>query len=275
MTNPTLPPKAYQDTQHFLRRKVPPSLYYKARTFSRQHPLLFLPLARRRWQQWREKHCPDITGIEPAAPQPLTHDTEIVIEGFPRTANTFAYIAFKSAQNRPVKAGHHTHAAAQVIAGVKKNLPTVVLIRDPEAAVISYLIGGFDPEISMKQVIYDYIAFYKPILPYRDRYILASFEAITQDYGAVIRRVNEKFGTQFQEFDHTEENVKECFDLIDQGYQKFFGQLKESVACRPSESRKVYKESLKQQFYSENLVKLRTQAYDLFNRLQLNRLKQN
>ncbi|MCU0527257.1 MAG: hypothetical protein MUF72_20820 [Elainella sp. Prado103] len=271
MLDNTLDPQntteAYQATQYFLRRRLPPSLYYKFRTFSRQYPLLFLPFARWRWERWRKRYCPETSGPEPAAPQPLMPDSEIVIEGFPRTANTFTHIAFKIAQPRPVKIAHHTHAAAQVIAGARKGLPTIVLIRAPEEAVISYLIGEFDREITMRQVLHDYIAFYKPILPYQDRFVLAPFEEITQDYGQIIRRVNEKFGANFAEFEHTPENVQQCFAMIDEGYMQSFGTLKETVVSRPSESRKSQQAALKDEFYSEPLKSLRTQACSIYETL--------
>lgn len=259
--------QAYQATQYLLRRLTPPSLYYKLRTFSRQHPALFLPFSRWRWNRWRKKYCLDTSGPEPAAPQPIMPDTEIVIEGFPRTANTFAHIAFKVAQTRPVKIAHHTHAAAQVIAGVRKSIPTIVLIREPEAAVISYLIGDFDPQITMRQVLHDYIAFYKPILPYQAHFTLAPFQEITSDYGSTIKRLNGKFGTSFDKFHHTDESVQRCFDLIDEGFEKSFGTLNEDVVSRPSDLRKQLKDELKQEFYSEKLSGLRTQAYDIYETL--------
>lgn len=262
--------EAYAATQYLLRRKVPPSLYYKLRTFTRKYPSLFLPFSRWRWSRWREKYVSDTIGPEPAAPQPIMPDTEIVIEGFPRTANTFAHIAFKVAQTRPVKIAHHTHAAAQVIAGARKGIPTIVLIREPKAAVISYLIGDFDPQITMRQVLHDYIAFYKPILPFRDHFTLAPFQEITSDYGAIVRRLNGKFGTYFDEFSHTDENVKRCFDLIDEGFEQSFGTLNEDVVSRPSESRKKLKDELRQEFYSQELSVLRTQACNLYETLMSN-----
>lgn len=259
--------EAYQATQYLLRRRLPPSLYYKLRTFSRQYPLLFLPFARWRWERWRKRYCPETSGPEPAAPQPLMPDSEIVIEGFPRTANTFTHIAFKIAQPDSVKIAHHTHAAAQVIAAARKGLPTIVLIRAPEEAVISYLIGEFDRDISMRQVLHDYIAFYKPILPYQNQFVLAPFEAITQDYGKIIRQVNEKFGVNFKEFEHTPENVQRCFEMIDAGYTQSFGTLKEAVVSRPAESRKSQQSALKDEFYSDALKPLRIQACSLYETL--------
>jgi hypothetical protein len=262
--------EAYEATQYLLRRKLPPSLYYKFRTFSRQYPALFLPFSRWRWTRWREKYCPETDGPEPAAPQPIMKDSEIVIEGFPRTANTFTHVAFKMAQKRPVKIAHHTHAAAQVIAGVRRNIPTIVLIREPESAVISYLIGGFDPGISMKQILHDYIAFYKPILKYDKKFVLAAFKDITSNYGAIIQKVNMQFNSDFGEFIHTDENVKKCFELIDEGYMESFGELKEEVVSRPADSRKSQTKILAEEFHSASLAKLRSEAQLIYETLMKN-----
>jgi hypothetical protein len=259
--------EAYQATQYLLRRKTPPWLYYKFRTFTRRYPSIFLPFSRWRWDRWRKQYGFVNAEIEPAAPEPFTKNTEIVIEGFPRTANTFAHIAFKMVQERPIKIAHHTHAAAQVIAGARKKIPTIVLIREPEAAILSYLIGNFDPEIGLEQLLWDFIYFYEPILPYRDCFVVGSFETVTKDYASVIRKVNEKYGTQFQVFENTEANVKHCFELIDLGYEAAFGKLSETVVSRPVESREQLKKDLQEQFHSAKLAPLRQRALQVYETL--------
>jgi hypothetical protein len=260
--------EAYKATQYFLRRVTPPSLYYRFRTFTREYPLLFLPFSRWRWDRWRKQYCIDTSGPEPAAPEPVTKDTEIVIEGFPRMGNTFAHIAFKMAQDRVVKIGHHTHAAAQVIAAVKMGIPAIVIIREPEQAIISYLIGNFDPGLTVGQSLREYISFYKTIKPYKDRCIVASFEDITSDYGKIIQKANDQFNTDFVLFEHTEENVNSCFKLIDEGYQEAFGTLSEKVVSRPSESRENLKSSFQKEFQSQKYLKLRRKAYSIYKEVK-------
>ncbi|MEO1352001.1 MAG: hypothetical protein AAFW84_24905 [Cyanobacteria bacterium J06635_15] len=259
--------EAYQATQYLLRRKIPPSLYYKLRNFSRQYPILFLPLARWRWSRWRKQYNITISGPEPAAPDPVTRNTAVVIEGFPRMGNTFAHIAFKMAQPEPVKIGHHTHAAAQVVAAAKMDIPTIVLIREPEAAIVSYLIGDFDPSLGIGQSLREYISFYKTILPYREKVIIASFDDVTSDYGSVIQMLNDKFNTNFGKFDHTEENVNRCFELIEEGYQYAFGTVSEKVVCRPSEVRQAMKQDIQTQFYSDTFSSLRQRAETIYKAL--------
>ena len=259
--------EAYQATQHLLRRLIPPEFYYRLRTFNRRYPWMFLPLARWRWQRWRKQYGINPDTVEPAAPYPLDRDTEIVIEAYPRCGNTFAHIAFKFAQKKPVNIAHHTHAAAQVIAGVKRKIPTLVIIRPPEDAIVSYLVGGFDPGLTVKQALREYISFYRLILPFSYGFVVATFEDLTKDFGAVIRRINQTYATDFNEFEHTEANVKKCFTLIDKGYENAFGKLSDQVVSRPSTERIALKKQLCQEFNNQSLVALRDKANQLYHTL--------
>ena len=259
--------EAYQATQHLLRRIIPPKFYYRLRTFNRRYPWMFLPLARWRWQRWRKKYCINPDTVEPAAPYPLDGDTEIAIEAYPRCGNTFAHIAFKFAQKKPVNIAHHTHAAAQVIAGVKRKIPTLVIIRPPEDAICSYLVGSFDPGLTVKQALREYISFYSLIFPFRHGFVIATFEELTKDFGVVISQVNQTYGTDFDEFEHTEDNVKKCFDLIDRGYEDTFGNLSSKVVSRPSSERLTLKNKLQEQFNQLSNAKLKAKANQIYQQL--------
>jgi hypothetical protein len=47
-------------------------------------------------------------------------------------------------------------------------------------------------------------------------YVVAPFEEVTADFGGVISRVNERYGTDFRPFDRTPANVAECYALIEE-----------------------------------------------------------
>src|SRR5687768_15078094 len=96
---------------------------YSVRAVLSRYPSLYLSMVRRKY--WG---------------QIVEAGTELVIEAFPRSGNTFAVVAFQLAQARPVKIAHHLHAAAQVTRGVRLRKPTLVLIRDPLKAVSSHLV---------------------------------------------------------------------------------------------------------------------------------------
>src|SRR2546430_11542375 len=53
-------------------------------------------------------------------------------EGFTRTGNTFAVVAFTQAQRRPVSIAHHVHLPSMVKRAVDRGVPCVVLIREPD-----------------------------------------------------------------------------------------------------------------------------------------------
>ena len=160
------------------------------------HPSLYIPMARFR-------HPGTVVGP----------DTRLVIDGFTRSGVTFAVIAFQVAQREPVRVAHTLHAPAHVLAAVRRRIPTMVTIRDPEAAVLSAIIR--EPYVTAEQGFEAWIRFYSKILPYRSGFVCVPFEEVTGDFGAVIRAVNDRFGTRFDEFVHTPENVEVCFRIIE------------------------------------------------------------
>jgi hypothetical protein len=196
---------------------------------------------------------------------PVGRDTDAVIEGFPRSANTFAATAFELAQPRPVRVARHLHVPSQVIAGAKLGIPTLVLVRDPEEAVLSLSLRT--PHITLKEGLKEYVRFYRCILPYRDRFLVARFEEVSTDFGEVIRRLNEQFGTTFEEFQHSAANVALCFKIIEEHAQKTAGEVLEKKVARPSAQRESIKNGLRAAFRSPGLAGVRADAYDIYETL--------
>ena len=124
----------------------------------------------------------------------VTPETQLVIEGFPRSANSFARVAFNRAQKGTVRIATGLHVPAQVIRAARWRIPTLVLIRRPKDAVLSFAIR--DP-ISVEQALKYYLSFYETVEGYGDAYVLGTFEEVTEDFGLVIRRLNERFGASF------------------------------------------------------------------------------
>jgi hypothetical protein len=147
-------------------------------------------------------------------PETIEPSTEVVIEGFPRTANTFSVFAFQLAQERPVRVAHHLHAPIQVAAGIRMKIPVIVLVRAPADAVLSLVLRN--PYISIGRALRDYATFYERVLSIGSGYVVAPFEEVTADFGGVISRVNERYGTDFRPFHRTPANVAECYALIEE-----------------------------------------------------------
>lgn len=141
--------------------------------------------------------------------------TDIVIEGFPRSANSFALAAFRLSRKeikKPVKVAHHLHAPAQIIMAARYGIPCVVLIRKPLDAVLSLMV--YRPSLSAYRALRSYLYFYKKILPYREAFVVGSFEEITSDFNIVIERINRRFGTEYSQFEHSESNEEIIFRSI-------------------------------------------------------------
>jgi hypothetical protein len=140
--------------------------------------------------------------------------TDVVIDGFPRTANTFATLAFQAAQDPPVTIAHHLHSAAHLIEAVNLGLPAIVLIRDPTGTVISEAIR--EQPVFLHTVLAAYCRFYEAVLPFLDRLVVGEFDTVTNDLGPVIRELNTRFGTSFRPFVHSEDEVDFVFRAIDE-----------------------------------------------------------
>ncbi|MDH3587771.1 MAG: hypothetical protein OEQ74_00055 [Gammaproteobacteria bacterium] len=192
--------------------------------------------------------------------------TELVIEGYPRSANSFSVVAFEQAQEREVKIAHHLHVPAQVIRGVQRGIPIVVLLREPVSAVASLIVR--EPALGIRVALWDYIHFHRTIRRYRDSFLIARFEDITDDFGRVIERLNNKWGTQFQVFDHNEENVARAFarlESLESGRE--IGEINEDRVARPSGQRSEKSASIRAQLLSPACAKRLNQARELYDSL--------
>lgn len=203
----------------------------------------------------------------PLDPRYVTDSTDIVIEGFPRSANTFSTMAFAMSQTRPVSVAHHRHAAAQIVAGVRRGLPTILLIRDPVDAVASLMIRY--PVFPARQAFRRYILFHRSVLPLREKLVVSDFSRTTGDFGSTVAEVNERFGTDFGVFPHDEASVAECFRRIEERNRRRFGagDVDEKSVARPSESRDELKRKVRDALADPALARCTGRARALYQQL--------
>jgi hypothetical protein len=240
------------------------------RSLAADHPA-YLHLARRRY-----------------APDVVAAGTDLVIDGFPRSAVTFAVVAFQVAQRRPVRLAHHMHAPAHVIAAARLGVPCLVAVREPEGALISWVIR--EPGVTLAQGLYSYARFYEALLPWRGAFVVSPFEQTTTRLGSAIEQVNARFGTDFTPFQHSSEDVSRCFWLIEERARRpawdeqlgeflrgrmrleqllsvagaFSGgdgrDVPESHVARPSRERRAVREELLERYHSPRLARARERA---------------
>ena len=191
----------------------------------------------------------------------VTRDTELVIEGFGRAGNTFAWLAFRSAQPRTVRLAHHTHAAAQVITAVRWDVPTLVIVRAPDESALAHMVLR---GVSARSALVAWIRYHRRIMTVRHGFVAAAFDDVTHAYGAVLRRVNEAFGTTFGVFEHTTENQARVFDEISERNRLLRGeQMTPERAlwlARPSRERDAMKDRRRSELETDALAPLRARA---------------
>jgi hypothetical protein len=121
-------------------------------------------------------------------------NTEICIEGYPRSANSFAVRMFRQANDLHV--AHHTHAIANIRAALRQNVPVICLIRSPLAAICSNLI--YSGSSNVAQEIADYRRFYEFAEKESRAVLFAKFETVTNDFELLILAANKRFGACYR-----------------------------------------------------------------------------
>jgi hypothetical protein len=219
---------------------------------------IFLPTVRFR---------PDLR--EPDDPRPwVRRTTEIVIEGYPRSGNTFAVVAFRQAQGREIEIAHHLHAAAQIKRAARLDIPAIVLIREPSEAILSLVVR--DPHASMRWALRSYIRFYSTVVPNLEKAVVAPFATVTSDFASIIRTVNMHYGTAFKEFVPTEDalnSVRQTVEWMAQLDSMKTGWDYRLGVALPSEQRRRAKEARRTEYLDERNEPLRLAAESLYERV--------
>ena len=192
-------------------------------------------------------------------------DTAIVIEGFLRSGNTFSVAAFQIANGPELHVGRHLHGAPHVLRAVRLGLPTVVLIRQPREAVLSYLVRR--PTLTPHDALLEYLDFYRTAWRARRGFVVAPFDRVTSDFGGVLDQVNKRFGTSFRRYEATPENEARAFELVEEMNRlETGGEVVESLVGRPSAERSDRKDELRALLQRPKAAARLRDANDLFER---------
>jgi hypothetical protein len=142
----------------------------------------------------------------------LDAHTDVVIDGYTRSASTFAVYAFQVAQAAPVRVAHHLHAPAQLMEATRRGLPTVLVIREPKGAVLSQVVR--EPGVDVMDAAWSYSRFHESLAACRDALVVADFDQVTKDFGSVVTRMNEKYGTSYGVFEGSGDQLAWCRRLV-------------------------------------------------------------
>lgn len=224
---------------------------YDAKTSIARYPAVAMPLQRLR-------HRGEL----------VDEHTQVVIEAFPRCASSFAVAAFRLAQEpSPTHIAHHTHMPAQVLEGVRRGLPTLVLLRPALDAVVSHLIRS--PDLGPAAAMRGYLRFYGPLVSDRGSFVTATFDEVVGSFGVAIERLNERFATAFASFVHTPDHVARIEGEIERDYRarEGTGVHLEAVIPRPSASREAIKAEVADRVRREVSPRVLADAHTIYRAL--------
>lgn len=180
----------------------------------------------------------------------VTRKTRITIEGYPRSANTYAVYAFKYVNDLQWnQVGHHLHVQAQIIRSVKYKIPVILLIRNPLEAVRSLVVRH--DFIPVSEALEDYSRFYEDLYSLKDGFVVANFEDVIENFGNITGQLNVKFSCNFNVFPDQDEQAKaSVFDEIDKR-NRLLDKGKVTHLYRPDKNKDSLKNAVELQENSE------------------------
>lgn len=147
-------------------------------------------------------------------------DSTIVIEGFPRSGNTFAYYAFLLAQSADLDGasqfhvGNHMHCVSQFALAHRWHVPAVLVIRRPKDVVVSNYIYASE-SLPLSYHLRRYTTFHESVRRFKDSIVVSDFPETTRRFGSVIWRVNAKYGTNFNVIEDTPETQERALAEVE------------------------------------------------------------
>jgi hypothetical protein len=191
----------------------------------------------------------------------ITPETELVIEGFPRSGNTFAHFAVLHAEPGAVITSR-VHAPAQVKAALQQGVPTLLTIREPVESIASAAVASAHVPIST--LLFEYVHFYEELYPLLDRLVVATFDEIVGDFDQVVDALNERFQVGFKPFGHTPEHVDAVFESIARHHREHWGD-DESRLPLPVDSQRQLKARVRDEVLRPEFASLLQEAQTVYD----------
>jgi len=169
----------------------------------------------------------------------VRENSQICIDGFPRSANTFLTVFFAH-WNPDAVVAHHVHLPLQISMAASYRVPTIVVIRHPLDAITSLMIR--EKSLYLWVAIISYALFYRKIDKYRERFVIADFATCVAQPEKIIELANIKFKKSFNNGTLTGELNEHLFAMIDRVNHIHDGD--ETTTSRPSALRNDQKMEL-------------------------------
>jgi hypothetical protein len=164
---------------------------FSARMVAARTPVLYHLVVLNNWLRVRQPHVL------------VNRDTDLVMDGFPSSANSFGIAALRAAAadsgaSMPSIA-HHMHCPRQTMLALRRRIPVLLLIRPPRACVPSAITRwpALTPAITLRA----YIRYYEALLPYASRCVVGTFDLVTNHFDLLLAEVTARSGLELPPYD--------------------------------------------------------------------------
>lgn len=199
----------------------------------------------------------------------VNRKTDLVVEGYPRSANTFCVAAIQYMQASPIKIARHRHELGQIILGIKYNLPILILIRDPKDAIPSFIIRE---KVGIKFAFKYYIKYYSFIIKNLNSFVVADFTETINNTDLIVKYINNKFITNLSHFKLTNNDIikiKKNVVEMEKQYDKYDSAKPTHIAL-PTKERRAMKNTILKEIERNFSTNLQI-SKDLYNKILINR----
>lgn len=196
---------------------------------------------------------------------PAPEDYDILVEGFPRSGNTYSEMMMKLTQpniGRLYSRGHHPILLHETIRAGK---PAILVIRHPRAAVLSWALSwGAVKKAEVANVLDIYINYHRALLGIVPQIAVIEFDELTKDFKGCVRTIA-TFWERDMRTDFEEPNAEaEAFKLIDERIVQEDGRMNEMRVNRPSQAREQAKPLIEAVFREPEIERLLAEAKALY-----------
>lgn len=187
--------------------------------------------------------------------------TDLVIEGYPRSANTFTVdmIRVLSEGRQKFNLAHHTHHPDNLYVAEAYDIPRLVLVREPVAAILSFMIySGRSANFAIRR----YVDFHQSILSLEKPYLTAPFTDVLADFNIIVAKLNTQLQVPLPFSDNLKRDTALAKAREIERAQKTHGVNAEQRVAIPSESREALKTKLRPDLMQ--ILKTQSQPLDLY-----------
>lgn len=201
----------------------------------------------------------------------LHNDTDLVVDAFPRSANTTFSRSVMVAQAGRMRIAHHLHSPGVIIAAAKRGVPVVTIIRDPADAVVSFAVfqtphcNNVDTVLAV--ALDEYIRFHEGIYPYLAGVCVLRFEDAIGSLAASVGAINARLGLDLDTGDDIPEFGDELREVIAESHKALHAEgMQEHKNPEPSENREQLRSAFRERLNSPKVATKLERARQIYSR---------